>query len=59
MDQANLNTHWANAEAALVRASKSGVANATKTAEAQLALAELAACDFVLRYPDVSFGKLT
>ena len=59
MDQANLNTHWAAAEAALTKASASGATNPTRTAWAQIALAELAACDFVLRYPDVSFGKLT
>lgn len=59
MDKSNMTAHWAAAEAALTNAAKPGITNPTRQAWALVAAAELAACDLVLRYPDVSYGPLT
>ena len=57
MDKPNMLQHWTAAEAALTAAGKATYAT-TRQAYALQALAELAACDLVLRYPDVTFGPL-
>lgn len=58
VDQANINQHWVGYESALVEARKPGISNPTRQAWALIALAEIGGCDFILRYPEVSFGKL-
>lgn len=59
MDKPNMAQHWTAAETALTNAAKLGITNPTRQAWALIAAAELAACDLVLRYPDVSYGALT
>lgn len=58
VDKPNMLQHWTAAETALVNAAKPGITNPTRQAWALIASAELAACDLVLRYPEVSFGPL-
>lgn len=58
MDTSNFVSHWQAAEAALVKAASSSIANSTRDSYTALAQAELQACHILLMYPDVSFGKL-
>lgn len=50
--------HHAAAEAALKKASASRVTNPTRQAWGIIATGEIAMCNLLLRYPDVTYGPL-
>jgi hypothetical protein len=58
MQKAIVTQHFLAAEAALKKGTSTSATAATRTAYAALAQAELAVCDFVLRYPDVTYGDV-